>query len=310
MAAPTGPTAVAAITKIASIENQNLFLENLDEVIKETDKDTEKIYEGDTTIDLFNLFRECFFYYNLIERLIEAYDTANSMTASTTDKKSDDIENVNDKKKEFASFVKKYKNLTEILNIIESSSAVDNKLQNLMNRCKIVLQGDYGNVSKKVTLLNKILSEVIVKKLTGIYDNRRTAIATKSSSIVRVYYPNPDLTTSTPTSKKSKNKIREDVIKIDYNNTECTDKFNCALHQTMLRTDDYLKSVLNTFNNVNNPKMKKSKQIYTSYFDNKDDPKKPYYLVWDDDKDYGRETYNLDSVKGGSKKNNTKKKYK
>jgi hypothetical protein len=304
---PTSNDGAAAIAKIASIENQNLFLENLDEVIKETDKDTEKIYEGDTTIDLFNLFRECFFYYNLIERLVEAYDTTDSIATSTGDKKDEDIVNVNDKKKEFASFVKSYKNLTEVLKIIESSSAMDDKLQNLMNGCKIVLQGDYGNISKKVTLLNKILSEVIVKKLKKIYDDRRTAIATKSSSIVRVYYPNPDSTTSTPTTKKSKNKIREDVIKIDYNNTECTDKFNCALHQTMLRTDDYLKSVLNTFNNVNNPKMKKSKQIYTSYFD---DPKKPYYLVWDDDKNLGRQTYNLDSVKGGSKKNNTKKKYK
>jgi len=305
----TSTTAADAITKISKIESQNLFLENLDEVIKETDKDTEKSYEGDTTIDLFNLFRQCFFYYNLIGRLVEAYDTTDSMTASTGDKKTEDIENVNDKKKEFASFVKKYKNLTEILKIIESSSAMDDKLQKLMNGCKIELKGEYGNVSTKVTLLNKTLSEVIVKKLKKIYDDRRTAIDSKSSSIVRVYYPNPDLTSSTPTSKKSKNKIREDVIKIDYNNTDCTGKFNCALHQTMLRTDDYLKSVLNTFNNVNNPKMQKGKEIYTSYFD---DPKNPYYLVWDDDKDYGKETYNLDSVKakGGSKKNITKKKYK
>ena len=122
----------------------------------------------------------------------------------------------------------------------------------------------------------------------------------KSSSIVRVYYPDPALATTTPGSKKSKKKIREDVIKIDYNNTECTDKFNCALHQTMLRTDDYLKSVLNTFNSVPNP-IKKGKQIYTSYFDN---AKEPYYLLWDNDKNLGKEKYNLESIKksGGAKK--------
>jgi hypothetical protein len=305
----TSATGAEAIEKITTTENQTLFLKNLDEIIVETDKDTNKIYEGDTTIDLFNLFRKCFFYYNLIERFVDSYDMRLSLPVDTEDKKTEDIDKIKKKRESFASFVKKYKNLTEIVKLIESSSAKDNKLQNLMNECKIELTGEYGAVPSRVNELNKMLSETIVKHLTQLFKDRQTAIAAKSSSIVRVYYPDPALATTTPGSKKSKKKIREDVIKIDYNNTECTDKFNCALHQTMLRTDDYLKSVLNTFNNVPNPIMQKGKQVYTSYFD---DPKEPYYLVWDDDKTYGREKYNLESIKksGGAKRNYTKKKYK
>jgi hypothetical protein len=305
----TAARGAEAIEKITSIENQNLFLKNLDEIIVETDKDTKKIYESDTTIDLFNLFRECFFYYNLIEKFVESYDTSSSLSEDPDEKKTEDIAKIKEKRELFTSFVKKYKNLTEILRLIESSSATDNKLQNLMNDCKIERISEYGAVSSKVNELNKTLSETIVKKLKDIYKDRKAAIAAKSSSIVRVYYPDPDLASNTPGSKKSKKKIREDVIKIDYNNTECTDKFNCALHQTMLRTDDYLKSVLNTFNSVPNPIMQKGKQVYTSYFD---DAKEPYYLVWDDDKTYGKEKYNLESIKksGGTKRNYTKKKYK
>ena len=56
----SSPAAAEALQKITTIESQNLFLENLDEIIVETDKDANKIYQGDTTIDLFNLFRKCF----------------------------------------------------------------------------------------------------------------------------------------------------------------------------------------------------------------------------------------------------------
>ena len=305
----SSPAAAEALQKITSIESQNLFLENLDEIIVETDKDANKIYQGDTTIDLFNLFRKCFFYYNLIERFVDSFDTRSSLSDEPDDKKTEDIATINEKKKSFTSFVKKYKNLTEILKLGGGESEVRNKIQDLMNECKIELIREYGAVSSRVNILNKMLSETIVNDLTQLFKDRETAMAAKSSSIVRVYYPDPALATTATGSKKSKKKIREDVIKIDYNNTECTDKFNCALHQTMLRTDDYLKSVLNTFNSVPNPIMQKGKQIYTSYFD---DAKEPYYLIWDNDKNLGKEKYNLESIKksGGAKKNYTKKKYK
>ena len=94
----SSPAAAEALQKITTIESQNLFLENLDEIIVETDKDANKIYQGDTTIDLFNLFRKCFFYYNLIERFVDSFDTRSPLSDEPDDKKTEDIATINEKR--------------------------------------------------------------------------------------------------------------------------------------------------------------------------------------------------------------------
>ena len=230
----------------------------------------------------------------------------------TPEKAKKDRKKINGIKKTFLAFIKTYKQISNILDLYQNSTIGDDKIKDELDKMKIdKLETDIESVNELKYKLNEYLTSDNQNSIKTLFieisKERDEARSNKTSSVVYVYYGDPALEDKNGNSndkngnsndKKMKKRVREDIIKIDHLNRECTDKFSCALNKTIERSEDFLKSTLNTFNGIKGKPPMIHKEIHTSYFE-KTNTKQPYYLVWDDQRDYDTIEYN---TSGGRKK--------
>jgi len=304
----------AATNMLLELNNDKIqleYIERLTDQLDKVDKDIEQYYKNEKYIKLYTKFRECILCYNLmIEFLGKIEISPGAMAGNTVVKKELDIKTIENIKSTFLKFIKIYKQIPNILDLYHNSTKKDDKILNELEKLKIVkLETKVESVNKLKSKLNEYLTSVnqnsINKLFREISEERDDARTKKTSSVVYVYYGDPAIPDANSNGEKKAKRVREDIIKIDHLNRECTDKFSCALNKTIERSEDFLKSTLNTFNGIKGKPPMISKEIHTSYFE-KNGNNPPYYLVWDDQIDYDRIEYNTSG--GRKKKMNTTKK--
>lgn len=306
----------AATGKLLKLNNDKIqleYIETLTEQLDKVDKNIEQYYKNEKYIKLYTKFRECILCYNLmIEFLNNIEISPDAIAGNTVAKRDADIKTIENIKSTFLTFIKTYKQISNILDLYNKTTNNDDKILNELEKLKIVkLETKVESVNKLKNKLNEYLTQdksncinTLFREISKERDDARTK---KSSSVVYVYYGDPALEDKNGNNngdKKAK-RVREDIIKIDHLSRECTDKFSCALNKTIERSEDFLKSTLNTFNGIKGKPPMKPKEIHTSYFEKKG-AEQPYYLLWDDQRDYDRIEY---VTSGGRKKrmNTTKK---
>ena len=304
-----------ATNKLLELNNDKIqleYIETLTDQLDKVDKDIEQYYKNEKYIKLYTKFRECILCYNLMIEFLNKIEISPDAIAGNTEAKKDkDIKTIENIKSTFLKFIKIYKQIPNILDLYHNSTKKDDKISSELDKMKIdKLETKVESVNKLKGKLNEYLTGVknsINKLFREISEERDNARTKKTSSVVYVYYGDPALEDKNGNSndkngnsndKKMKKRVREDIIKIDHLNRECTDKFSCALNKTIERSEDFLKSTLNTFNGIKGKPPMIHKEIHTSYFE-KTNTKQPYYLVWDDQRDYDTIEYN---TSGGRKK--------
>lgn len=306
----------AATNMLLELNNnkqQQLYTKMMIEQLDKVDKDIEQYYENEKYIKLYTKFRECILCYNLMVEYLDKIEIPQDPNSPIPDeKKRKDKKKIKGIKETFLTFIDKYKKISNIL---------DDKIKDELDKMKIdKLETDIESVNELKKKLTEYLTEdknSIKNLFKEISKERDMARRNKTSSVVYVYYGDPALednvgnnnngnnNNGNSNNKKRMERVREDIIKIDHLNRECTDKFSCALNKTIERSEDFLKSTLNTFNGIKGKPPMISKEIHTSYFE-KNGTKPPYYLVWDDQRDYDTIEYNTSG--GRKKKMNTTKK--
>jgi hypothetical protein len=304
----------AATNMLLELNNDKIqleYIEILTDQLDKVDKDIKGYYKNEKYIKLYTKFRECILCYNLmIEFLNKIEISPDAIAGNTVAKRDADIKTIENIKSTFLKFIKTYKQISNILDLYHKSTKIDDKILNELEKLKIFkLETKVESVNKLKNKLNEYLTQdkpncinTLFREISEERDHARTK---KTSSVVYVYYGDPAIPDDNSNGDKKAKRVREDIIKIDHLSRECTDKFSCALNKTIERSEDFLKSTLNTFNGIKGKPPMKSKEIHTSYFEKKG-AELPYYLVWDDQRDYDRIEY--DTSGGRKKKMNTTKK--
>ena len=302
----------AATNMLLELNNnkqQQLYTKMMIDQLDMVDIDIEQYYKNEKYIKLYTKFRECILCYNLMVKYLDKIEIPQDSNSPIPDeKKRKDKKKIKGIKETFLTFIDKYKKISNILELRHKAAENDDEILNELIKYKIdKLETDIESVNELKKKLTEYLTgdknsiKTLFKEISKERDHARTK---KSSSVIYVYYGDPALADKNSNSNKEK-RVREDIIKIDHLSRECTDKFSCALNKTIERSEDFLKSTLNTFNGIKGKPPMKSKEIHTSYFEKKG-TELPYYLVWDDQRDYDRIEY--DTSGGRKKKMNTTKK--
>ena len=301
--------------KFLNLNDDKQQLEYTNNIMKElatVDKEVASYYKNDTYVKLYSKYKECILCYNLMLQFIETIRRSSSLVEYTKDDEANDKSKIKKKKNNLLEFIKKFKDISEIVILFRKDGSANETVKNEFKKYKLIDGEDdlKSKVNSSIVILKSKLNSTLDSVETlfrEIGKEREEVNNKKTSSVVYVYYGDPALADKFGNSNKKKDKrVREDIVKIDHLDTNCTDKFSCALNHTVERSEDFLKSTLNTFNGVESPVMKK-KAIHTSYFDKSNDNKAPYYLLWDDQRDYSKIEYKTKDTSGGKKFNRTKK---
>lgn len=206
------------------------------------------IYEDDEYTQLAILFADCLLLYRVAEEMI-------NMKKSEVTEPDKTLEMIKSAEQKFTDFVKKYNKIENIYDKIQKTNFISlrKELEGTDFDSKIPNMDTLAEIKVSIDNSHKKIYELIEK----LYTDRENAMNNLTSSVVRMYYHDPD---------GEDNKIREDVVKIRHYDSECTNIFNCALKDISEREEDFLKVFLNTYNSKANKPITKN-EVHASILD-------------------------------------------
>ena len=142
------------------------------------------------------------------------------------------------------------------------------------------------NIVNPITTIITSISQTLQK----MFDEYKTRLENRTSSIVYLYYPDPD---------QGNGKIREDIVKYFHGDQECRKNMNCMMNDTITKTEDYLKVAIKTYNGADTVPIT-TKEISTAIYDDSNNQSKA--VIYDNNNVYSEKI-----IPGGGRKNISRK---
>jgi hypothetical protein len=266
----TNPNPFDGFSSLTSDAAQGRLLQIFELSFSDADTNIKDIF-SDTDTKLTN---NCYKYLTYISLLLKIVQTDQ-----------DDVNLITSIRDEFKNFIKNYRDLEKLYTWLNSEPRPDITLH-MINTFSL------SGLTTSSTLITNILIPIstiinsISETLQKMFDEYKTRLEKRTSSIVYLYYPDPD---------QEDGKIREDIVKYFHGDQECRKNMNCMMNDTITKTEDYLKVAIKTYNGDDIVPIT-TKEISTAIYDDNNQPKA---IIYDDNNVYSEKR--IPTSRGGRK---------